>query len=117
LNDHVVTYCFWNVPEGLAIVSSYLHHQYFEFFIYRCFINNFGKYLHGLSTAGNSREECHVAGKAYLLGAGPGDLDLLTVKALRVLQSADVVLHDALIEPAILGLASVRADIMNVGIV
>jgi uroporphyrin-III C-methyltransferase len=56
-----------------------------------------------------------LAGKVYLLGAGPGDPDLLTVKALRVLQSADVVLHDALIDPAILGLASVRAEILNVG--
>jgi uroporphyrin-III C-methyltransferase len=54
-------------------------------------------------------------GKVYLVGAGPGDPDLLTVKALRTLQSADVVLHDDLISPEILSLIPTNAEIRNVG--
>jgi uroporphyrin-III C-methyltransferase len=55
------------------------------------------------------------SGKVYLIGAGPGDPDLLTVKALRLLQSADVVLHDDLVPDAILRLARPSAEIVNVG--
>src|ERR1700756_959169 len=54
-------------------------------------------------------------GRVYLVGAGPGDPDLLTVKALRRLQMADVVLHDALVSSDILQLVSKRARIMDVG--
>lgn len=56
-----------------------------------------------------------AAAKVYLMGAGPGDPDLLTVKALRLLQSAEVVLHDDLVPEAILGLAPRGAEIVNVG--
>jgi uroporphyrin-III C-methyltransferase/precorrin-2 dehydrogenase/sirohydrochlorin ferrochelatase len=54
-------------------------------------------------------------GRVALVGAGPGDPDLLTVKALRMIQSADVLLHDDLVPQAILGLASPSAEIVNVG--
>jgi uroporphyrin-III C-methyltransferase len=56
-----------------------------------------------------------TSGTVYLVGAGPGDPDLLTVKALRVLQSAQVILHDDLVPQAILDLASPGAGIVNVG--
>jgi uroporphyrin-III C-methyltransferase len=54
-------------------------------------------------------------GKVYLVGAGPGDPELLTVKALRLLQAADVVLHDDLVTPEILRLISPAAEVQNVG--
>lgn len=45
------------------------------------------------------------AGIVHLVGAGPGAADLLTVRAVRVLAAAEVVLHDALVEPEVLALA------------
>jgi uroporphyrin-III C-methyltransferase/precorrin-2 dehydrogenase/sirohydrochlorin ferrochelatase/uroporphyrin-III C-methyltransferase len=50
-----------------------------------------------------------------LVGAGPGDPDLLTIKALRALQHADIILHDSLIGPDILRNAREDADIIDVG--
>jgi uroporphyrin-III C-methyltransferase len=54
-------------------------------------------------------------GKVYLVGAGPGDPDLLTVKAHKLLSVADVILHDDLVPASILALAGPRAEIVNVG--
>ncbi|MCU1343966.1 MAG: uroporphyrinogen methyltransferase [Acidimicrobiia bacterium] len=51
----------------------------------------------------------------YLVGAGPGDQDLLTVKAARLLSTADVVVHDALADPSLLELAPARAERIDVG--
>jgi uroporphyrin-III C-methyltransferase len=56
-----------------------------------------------------------MKGKVHLVGAGPGDAELLTLKALRILQSADVVLHDDLISSEILALAPRTAFVQNVG--
>lgn len=56
-----------------------------------------------------------MAGKVYLVGAGPGDPDLVTLKALRALQAADVVLHDDLVPPEILELATSSAAVFSVG--
>lgn len=53
--------------------------------------------------------------KVFLVGAGPGDPDLLTVKALRLIESADVILHDDLVPQAILELARASAEAINVG--
>jgi uroporphyrin-III C-methyltransferase len=54
-------------------------------------------------------------GKVYLVGAGPGNPDLLTVKAVRTLGFADLVLHDALVSPEVLALVSPQARVIDVG--
>jgi uroporphyrin-III C-methyltransferase len=54
-------------------------------------------------------------GKVYLIGAGPGDPELLTRKAARLLQSADVVLHDSLVTAEILALIPPTAQRIDVG--
>jgi uroporphyrin-III C-methyltransferase len=57
----------------------------------------------------------HPVGRLYLVGAGPGDPDLLTVKAARVLGLCDVVLYDRLVGPEILALARPDAELVFVG--
>jgi uroporphyrin-III C-methyltransferase/precorrin-2 dehydrogenase/sirohydrochlorin ferrochelatase len=54
-------------------------------------------------------------GKVYLIGAGPGDAELLTLKALKLIQSADVVLHDELIGPGVRDFMPPAAEVENVG--
>jgi len=57
----------------------------------------------------------NTIGTVHFVGAGPGDPELLTVKAHRLLAHADVVLHDDLVPAAILALAGPRAEVINVG--
>ena len=53
-------------------------------------------------------------GKVYLIGAGPGAADLITVRGVRLLAQADVVLYDALVTPEMLALCP-QADLISVG--
>ncbi len=55
-----------------------------------------------------------MTGKVYLVGAGPGAPDLLTIRAANVIASADILFHDALVNPAIVALAS-HAEKVAVG--
>jgi uroporphyrin-III C-methyltransferase len=56
-----------------------------------------------------------MPGKVFLIGAGPGDPELLTLKAARILESANVVLHDSLVSAEILGLIPATAQRIDVG--
>jgi len=69
---------------------------------------------HGIATH-RSGGEPFKTGRVALVGAGPGDPELLTLKALRRLQEADVILHDQLVSEAVLALASPRAERIDVG--
>jgi siroheme synthase len=55
-----------------------------------------------------------MKGKVYVMGAGPGDPDFLTSKAVGLLRAAEVVLHDDLVSPEILELVPASAQVRNV---
>lgn len=59
-------------------------------------------------------EAVRVPGVVHLVGAGPGDPDLLTIKALKALQAADVIVHDGLVSAEILDLAPSHVQRINV---
>src|SRR5581483_1969735 len=56
-----------------------------------------------------------ASGMVYLVGAGPGAADLITVRGLHVLRAADVVLYDALAAPELLAEARPGAELVHVG--
>jgi uroporphyrin-III C-methyltransferase len=56
-----------------------------------------------------------MPGKVWIVGAGPGAADLLTLRAVAVLRAAEVVLHDDLVSAEVLGLCSRQALLINVG--
>jgi uroporphyrin-III C-methyltransferase/precorrin-2 dehydrogenase/sirohydrochlorin ferrochelatase len=73
----------------------------------------FEEFLQSQSATGPPRSR--VTGRVYLIGAGLGDPELLTLKAARLLQQADVVLHDSLVSREVLARISTRAEVIDVG--
>ena len=56
-----------------------------------------------------------ASGKVYIVGAGPGHPDLLTVKAAKLLETADVIVYDRLIQEEVLALAKPSAERIYMG--
>jgi len=62
-----------------------------------------------------ARTETVAPGIVHIVGAGPGDPDLLTLRAVQLLREADVILHDELVPPAVLARARRDAELVSVG--
>jgi uroporphyrin-III C-methyltransferase len=73
------------------------------------------KTIETLQPPTDAGENAHPCGKVYLVGAGPGDPELITVKGLRYLRTADVVLYDRLISMDLLDEAPSGAELVYVG--
>jgi uroporphyrin-III C-methyltransferase len=68
-----------------------------------------------LPSAGPARGPHPSGGRVWLIGTGPGEADMITVRALRCLRSADVVVHDRLVHADLLGEARGGAELIDAG--
>lgn len=68
-----------------------------------------------LASSSSTTDRAGAPGKVYLIGAGPGDPELITVKGLRCLRMADIVLYDRLVSQELLAEAPARAELVFVG--
>jgi uroporphyrinogen III methyltransferase / synthase len=63
----------------------------------------------------NLHEGITIVGKVYIVGAGPGDLDYLTIRAKEVLTSAEILIYDALVDRSLLALVPTSCTLVDVG--
>ena len=70
---------------------------------------------HSMDNSTQATQSASTQGEVYIVGTGPGDAELLTFKALRLMQQADIVYYDALVSPQILDLCRRDADKVYVG--
>jgi uroporphyrin-III C-methyltransferase / precorrin-2 dehydrogenase / sirohydrochlorin ferrochelatase len=70
---------------------------------------------HGIRGPGRAEEDPCPPGRVHLVGAGPGDPELLTLRAARLLGGADLVVHDQLVPRSILGFSRPTAELVAVG--
>lgn len=80
-----------------------------------CPSGHFLTLIHATRKLKSSDSRMKQATKVGLVGAGPGDPELLTMRAHRLIAEADLILHDDLVSPEILALANSRAEVANVG--
>ena len=60
-------------------------------------------------------KDAQQTAEVFLVGAGPGDPELITVKAMRLLQQADAIVYDRLANPSLLDYAQANCDLIYVG--
>ncbi len=63
-----------------------------------------------------TKNKSKSVGRVYLVGAGPGDLGLVTLRAKECIEQADVIVHDHLANPEMLGWARDEAEIIYAGV-
>jgi uroporphyrin-III C-methyltransferase / precorrin-2 dehydrogenase / sirohydrochlorin ferrochelatase len=108
----------WRAKLKARGLPSESQRRFWEFFVGRALgarEPEAGDFNRLVARAQEKQREMEGRGWVALVGAGPGDPELITLKALRVLQAADVVLYDELVAPEIVSMARREADKISVG--